>query len=76
MGNIKEINFKNRTYYFFDDLINIKNFLSNLPKTNKKSYKDIDIYYVGYITVKNSDHVKINSVNLLYLITKEVYGYF
>ena len=76
MGNIKEKNFKNRTYYFFDDLINIKYFHSNLPKTDKKSYKDIDIYYIGYITAKDSDHVKINSVNPLYLIIKEVDGYF
>ena len=76
MGNIKEKIFKNRTYYFFDDLINIKYFHSNLPKTDKKSYKDIDIYYIGYITAKDSDHVKINSVNPLYLIIKEVDGYF
>ena len=76
MGNIKEKNFKNRTYYFFDDLINIKYFHSNLPKTDKKSYKDTDIYYIGYITVKDSDHVKINSVNPLYLIIKAVDGYF
>ena len=37
MGNIKEINIKNRTYYFFDGMINIKNFNSNLPKKDKKS---------------------------------------
>ena len=28
MGNIKEINIKNQTYYFFDDMINIKGFES------------------------------------------------
>ena len=39
MGNIKEINIKNRTYYFFNDMINIKDFDSSLPKINKKSYK-------------------------------------
>ena len=39
MGNIKEINIKNRTYYFFDDAINIKDFNLNLLKTDKKSYK-------------------------------------
>ena len=43
MGNIKEINIKNRTYYFFDEMINIKNFDSNLLKVDKKSYKNIDI---------------------------------
>ena len=75
MGNVKEINIKNRTYYFFDDMINIKDFDPNLLKIDKKSYKNIDIYYIGYITVKDSDYVKINSVNLLYLIISEVDGY-
>ena len=62
MGNIREINIKYRTYYFFDDMINIKDFDSNLLKIDKKSYKNIDIYYIGYITMKNSDYVKINIV--------------
>ena len=65
MGNIKEINIKNRTYYFFDDIINIKDFDSNPLKIDKKLYKNIDIYYIGYIKMKDSDYVKINSVNLL-----------
>ena len=65
MGNIKEINIKNQTYYFFDDMINIKDFDPNLLKIDKKSYKNINIYYTGYITMKNSDYVKIKSVNLL-----------
>ena len=76
MGSIKEINIKNRTYYFFDDMINIKYFHSNLLKIDKKLYKNIDIYHIGYITVKDSDYVKINSVNPLYLIINEVDGYF
>ena len=75
MGNVKEINIKNRTYYFFDDMINIKDFDPNLLKIDKKSYKNIDIYYIGYITVKDSDYVKINSVNPLYLIISEVDRY-
>ena len=64
MGNIKEINNKNRTYYFFGDL-----------KIDKKSCKNIYIYYIGYITMKDSDYVKINSVNPLYLIIDKVDGY-
>ena len=36
MGNIKEINIKNRTYYFFDEIINITNFDRNLLKLGKK----------------------------------------
>ena len=47
MGNIKEINIKNQTYYFFDDMINIEDFDPNLLKIGKKSYKNIDIYYIG-----------------------------
>ena len=68
MGNIKQINIKNRTYYFFDDIINIKEFDSNLLKIDKKSYKNIGIYYIRYITTKDFDNIKINSVNSLYLI--------
>ena len=46
-------------------MINIKNFDSNLLKIDKKSYKNIDIYYIGYITIKDIDYVNINSVLLL-----------
>ena len=48
MENTKEINIKNRTYYFFDDMINIKDFDPNLLKINKNSCKSIGIYYIGY----------------------------
>ena len=72
MGDIKEINIKYRTYYFFDGMINIKDFDSNLLKIDKKSYKNIDIYHIGYITMKDSDYVKITSVNPLYLIIDKV----
>ena len=57
-------------------MINIKNFDPNLLKIDKRSYKNIDIYFIGYITMKNSDYVKINSINSLYLIINEVDGYF
>ena len=76
MRSIKEINIKNRTYYFFDDMINIKDFDSNLLKIDKMSYKNIDICYIGYITMKDSDYAKIHSVNPLYLIIDKVDGYF
>ena len=74
MGSIKETNIKYQTYYFFDDMINIKDFNSNLLKIDKTSYKNIDIYQIGYITTKNSDYVKINSVNPLYLIIDKTDG--
>ena len=52
MGEVKQIEIKDRTYYFYNDIINLKNFESNLLKIDKKSYKSIDIYYIGYITIK------------------------
>ena len=69
MRNIKQINIKNRKYYFFNHEINIKDSDSNLLKIDKKSYKNIGIYYIGYLTIKDFDHVRINSVNPLYIIT-------
>ena len=77
MGQVKEINIKNQTYYFCDGLIDIKNFHSNLLKIDKKSHKDIDIYYSGYITIKKfSDCGNIHSVNPLYLIINSAAGHF
>ena len=55
MGEIKQINIKNRTYYFHNDMINIKNFESNLLKIDRKSYKNIGIYNIRYITTKKID---------------------
>ena len=57
--DIKSIDIKNRIYCFFNDKINIKNFNSNLLKIDKKSYKDIDIYYIEYITIKKFVILKI-----------------
>ena len=55
MGVVKQIDLKNRTYYFYDNMINIKNFYPILLKIDRKSYKDISIYNTGYITIKNID---------------------
>ena len=67
---------KNWTHYFFNNRINIKNFDSNLLKIDKKSYKNIDIYNSGHITIKNiSDYESIHSVNPLYLIVGKVDGW-
>ena len=68
MGIIKEINIKNQTYYFFDVKMNIKDFDPNLLKIDKKSYKNSNIYYIRYVTMKDSDYVKIHSVNLCILL--------
>ena len=77
MGKVKELNIKNRTYYYFNDIINIKYFHSNLLRIDNKQYKDIDIYYIGYITVeKIGDCENINSVNPLCLMIHFATGYF
>ena len=75
MGKVKEINI-NQTYYFFDDIIDIINFQSNLLKIEKKPYKDVDIYYIGYIAMKKfNDCENIHSVNPSYLIIHSATGY-
>ena len=57
-------------------MINIKEFDSSQLKIDKKSYKTIGIYYIGYITIKSIiDYENINSVNPLYLIIAQVDGY-
>ena len=77
MGQAKEINIKNQTYYFFDDMVDIKSFHWNLLKIEEKSYKDIDIYCIGYITIqKFGDCENIHSVNPLYLIIHSATEYF
>ena len=76
MGTIKQIDIKNRTYYFYNDINDIKNFKSNLLKIDKKSYKDIGIYNIGYITIKKIDDCEnIYSVNPLYLLINHANGY-
>ena len=76
MGSIKEINIKNRTYYFYNGIIDIKTFDSNNLKLDKKSYKDLAIYNIGYVTIKkNGSGHDVNSVNPLYLRINNVNGY-
>ena len=76
MDTTKQINIKNRTYYFYNDIIDLENFDARLLKIDKKSYKDINIYNIGYITKKKIDDcMNINSVNPLYLSITRVNGY-
>ena len=51
MGEVKQVNFKNQTYYFYNDIIDLKNFDARLLKIDKKLFKNIDIYCIGYITI-------------------------
>ena len=76
MGELKQINIKNRTYYFYNDIIDIEKFDSSMLKLDKKSYKDLDIYNIGYVTIKKiGDCKNINSVNPLYLRITHAGGY-
>ena len=62
MGEVNQINIKNRTYYFYNDIIDIKNFDVRLIKIDKKNYKEIDRSV--YVTVKKIANCNnINSVN-------------
>ena len=75
MGNeFKDISIKNSTSYFFDGIINIKNLDANKINIDKKSYKNIPIYYIGYVTLKDLRYVKTNSVNPLYIIINKING--
>ena len=87
MSKVKEFNIKNRPYYYFDDIIHVRKFESNLLKIDKKSHNDFDISYIGYSTIQkisncncNCDcdchYENIHSVNPLYLIIHSATGYF
>ena len=70
-------NIKNKTYYFYNDQTDLKDFDAKLLKVDKKDYNEIDIYYIGYVTIKKiGDYNNINSVNPLYLIINEMIGHF
>ena len=71
---IKQLNIEGRIYYFYDDLINIKNFNSNNLKLDKKGVLGNGVYCIGYITKK--PQYNISSVRLLYLMINKIKGHF
>ena len=71
-NKVKDIHMKNRTYYFFNYIINIENFDPNNIKIDEKSYKKILTCYGGYVAIKK--YVKINSVNPFYFIFRYMNG--
>ena len=76
MGETKQRNIKNRTYYFYNNIIYLKDFDVKLLKIDKKSHKNLDIYNIGYITNKKiDDYESICSVNPLYLHIDHASGY-
>ena len=77
MGKTRQIDIKNRTYYFYNDQINLKDFDAKLLKVDRKDYNEIDIYYISYVTVKKIANCNyMNSVNPLYLMINEMVGHF
>ena len=76
MGETKQINIKNQTYCFYNDIIDLKDFHAKLLKIDKKLYKNLDIYYTGHMTIKKiDDYESIYSVNPLYLRIDHASGY-
>ena len=71
---VKDINIKNHTYYYFDDIINIKDFDPSNIKIDEQSYENIFIYYIGYVSIKKV--LKVYSVNPLYIVFGNKNGYF
>ena len=77
MGITKEINIKNRTYYYYNDIIDLDEFDENKIKVDKKDFNGIDIYYFGYEYKKNITECNIiRSVNPLYLRIVDIKGQF
>ena len=77
MGETKQTILKIELIIFYNDQINLKDFDVRLLKIDKKDYKEIDIYYIGYVTIRKvSDYNNINSVNPLYLMINEMMGHF
>ena len=69
----KQINLKNRSYYFWNDQIWINNFDAKNLKLNNKSVMDINIFCIGYFTKK--PEYNIDSVNPLYLLINDLYEF-
>ena len=77
MGEIKQKNIKNQTYYFYNDIIDLDEFDGRKIKVDKKIFNDTNIYYLGYEYKKKIKECnKINSVNPLYLRIKDMKGQF
>ena len=69
----KQLNIKNRTLYFYNDLINVLNFEPINLKLDKKTWKDFGIYFIGYVDRNKPKDWCVNSVNPLYLINNKVF---
>ena len=70
---VRQLNIKNKSYYFYNDLINIFNFESVNLKLDKETWKDIDIYFIGYIDKNKPEDWQVRSVKPLYLMINKVF---
>ena len=76
MKEVKKINIKSE-YHYFEETVNIEDFHLNLLEIEEKSYKDVGIYYISYITIKKfGDCENIHKMNPLYLINHSATGHF
>ena len=73
MVTTKQLNIKNRLYYYWNDLINIKDFDPRLLRLDKSAFNNIPMYYIGYATKKSG--YSINSANPLYVLIDEIDGF-
>ena len=76
MGEVKQIEIKNRTNYFYNDMIILKKLWVKVVKNWQKSYKNIGIYNIGYIKIRKiDDYESIYSINPLYLRVNHANAY-
>ena len=68
MSSLKDIFIKNCMYYFFDDMINIKDLDPKKIKTDEKSYENILIYHTEYVTLTTQKFVV--RIRLYFIINK------
>ena len=73
-NKVKNVNIKKRSYYFINEIINIKDFNPNNSKIDEKSYKNTLNYHSGYVMIKDSKYIKLYSVNNLYFTFRYVTG--
>ena len=71
-NKVKDVSIKNHTYHFFNGISNIKRLTNKLAS---KCLQKLLIHCIGYVTIKYSKYVKINSVNPLYLIFSKMNGH-
>ena len=74
MNSLNKVNVKNHTYCFFHDMFNVKNLDQDKIKIDEKLCKNIFIYHIECVTIKDLSYAKINCVNSLYLNINKMKG--